>query len=181
MGDLKSTDLQDHSKQYIKQGDEGEQWDSTIITQRIREREQMETDESELPFVITQSDTITSWRTTPTQRCIQMFWLPLKSDLYVQRADDFTPFYSLNVILLQWWAKGPLSILRRKAGLTFFLKFPPFIFHTVPSLTDGRLFRPATTLALRSSGKHFRPQAWYSAYDTLHQLLCFKHRGTLRM
>lgn len=60
MGDLKSTDLQDHSKQYIKQGDEGEQWDSTIITQRIREREQMETDESELPFVITQSDTITS-------------------------------------------------------------------------------------------------------------------------
>lgn len=42
------------------EGDEDEQWAATVITQRMREQEQMETDESELSFVITQADTITS-------------------------------------------------------------------------------------------------------------------------
>lgn len=36
----------------------------TIMTQRMREREQMETDESEL--VIRQDDTVPSWRTAAT-------------------------------------------------------------------------------------------------------------------
>lgn len=51
------------------------------MTQRMREQEQMETDESELPLVITQADTITASWGAQTQRCIQMSQLLLKCDL----------------------------------------------------------------------------------------------------
>lgn len=84
------------------EGDEGEQQAVVVIMQRMREQEQMEADESEPSFVITRADTNASWRTALAQRCIQMSWLPLKCDLIAQPAADFPPFYSCNVILLQW-------------------------------------------------------------------------------
>lgn len=70
------------------EGDEGEQQAVAVIMQRMREQEQMEPDESEPPFVITQADTNASWRTALAQRCIQMSWLPLKCDLIMQPAGD---------------------------------------------------------------------------------------------
>lgn len=51
--------MKSETKQYTTQGDEGEQRAAPLITQSMREQEQMEIDESELPFVITPADTIT--------------------------------------------------------------------------------------------------------------------------
>lgn len=97
-----------HTKQYIIQKDEGEPRPAMVITQRTVEQEQMETDESELPFVITEADTVTGWRTETTQRCIQMPRLPFEMwPLQAERNRFPPPFYSHNVILLQRRAKGP--------------------------------------------------------------------------
>lgn len=107
------------------------------MTQRMREQEQMETDESELPLVITQADTITSSRTAPIQRCIQMSRLLLKCDLCTQQEAVFLPFYSLKVASPQWWAKRRSLHINHWEGKqvwTPFYKFS-FIFLMVPSVT----------------------------------------------
>lgn len=85
------------------EGDEGEQWVATVITQRMREREQMETDESELSFVITQADTIAGLKDSADSKVYSN--VPASFEMWPLRGARscfflFAPFYSLNIILV---------------------------------------------------------------------------------